>query len=89
MTGSFVFISHFCVFYLRFDLPLRICVGRDVCARAMHVRGGETLAHTRAQSGSTALIYAALYGRMDCARLLLDAGADTEATNVVRASQFA
>ncbi len=40
----------------------------------------------RAQSGSTALILAAGSGHADCARLLLDAGADKEATDKVRAS---
>ncbi len=40
----------------------------------------------RAQNGSTALIRAAMKGHADCARLLLDAGADTEANDEVRAS---
>ena len=40
----------------------------------------------RAQmSGGTALIYAAHEGHADCARLLLDAGADKEAKDPVRA----
>jgi hypothetical protein len=39
---------------------------------------------TRAQNGSTALIWAARYGRVDCARLLLDAGADMNVTDRVR-----
>ena len=40
----------------------------------------------RAQRRYTALIYAAANGHADCARLLLDAGADTYAKNTVRAS---
>ncbi len=40
----------------------------------------------RAQYGSTALIWAAMRGHADCARLLLDAGADKETTDDVRAS---
>jgi ankyrin repeat protein len=39
---------------------------------------------TRTQSGCTALIYAAANGHADCARLLLDAGADKNAKDVVR-----
>jgi hypothetical protein len=37
-----------------------------------------------AQLGFTALIFAARHGRADCARLLLDAGADKDATINVR-----
>ena len=45
------------------------------------------LLHWRAiaQSGYTALRYAAENGRADCVRLLLEAGADTEARTNVRA----
>ena len=39
---------------------------------------------TRAQDGSTALICAAANGRADCARLLLDAGADKNTKGYVR-----
>jgi hypothetical protein len=39
----------------------------------------------RAQSGWTALIWAAEKGHADCARLLLDAGADKNAKTNVRA----
>jgi hypothetical protein len=39
----------------------------------------------RAQCGETALMCAAENGRTDCARLLLDAGADKEAKQIVRA----
>ena len=45
--------------------------------------GGGTLMRT--QDGRTALICAALKGHTDCVRLLLDAGADTNATDRVRA----
>ena len=40
----------------------------------------------RAQIGFTALMWAAVNGRADCARLLLDAGADNNAADKVRAS---
>ena len=39
---------------------------------------------TCVQYGWTALLHSACRGRVDCARLLLDAGADKEATNNVR-----
>jgi ankyrin repeat protein len=42
------------------------------------------LALLRSQDGRTALIYAAIYTHADCARLLLDAGADKNAKNKVR-----
>jgi ankyrin repeat protein len=38
----------------------------------------------RAQSGRTALIWTAIKGHTDCVRLLLDAGADTSAMEMVR-----
>ena len=47
--------------------------------------GGGHISAAAAQSGYTALIYAAHYGRADCARLLLDAGADKNAKANVRA----
>ncbi len=37
------------------------------------------------QGGFTALIYTATFGHADCARLLLDAGADKNANAIVRA----
>ena len=40
--------------------------------------------HICAQTGWTALICAAAYGHFECARLLLNAGADTEAKTNVR-----
>ncbi len=43
-----------------------------------------TLAYTRSQSEYTALMFAAARGHADCARLLLDAGADKNAKNEVR-----
>ena len=43
----------------------------------------------RAQIGCTALMWAAENGRTDCARLLLDAGADKNAADKVRAILFA
>ena len=52
-----------------------------VCVRSAHV--GTLM---RAQGGRTALIGTAASGHADCARLLLDAGADTNAKNPVRAS---
>ncbi len=39
---------------------------------------------TCAQSGLTAVMYAAAHGHLDCARLLLDAGADKNAKDNVR-----
>ncbi len=39
------------------------------------------------QDGYTALISAAAYGHADCVRLLIDAGANKEAKNGVRASR--
>ena len=36
------------------------------------------------QYGDTALICAAYWGRAECVRLLIDAGADKDATNNVR-----
>ena len=56
-----------------------------VCHRGGGGGGGTLLFHV-AQDGSTALISVAAYGRVDCARLLLDAGADTNAMNNVRVS---
>ncbi len=38
---------------------------------------------SNSQSGSTPLILAARNGRADCVRLLLEAGADRDATNKV------
>ncbi len=43
-----------------------------------------TCGHTRAQGGRTALMCAAEKRHMDCVRLLLDAGADTNVKTKVR-----
>ncbi len=49
-----------------------------------------SLVHVAAalQEGSTALIRAVTNGHTDCVRLLIDARADTEATNHVRLGRF-
>ncbi len=49
-------------------------------SRRLHIR------KIRAQSGNTALILASEWGYIDCVQQLLDAGADTDAENDVRAS---
>ncbi len=41
-----------------------------------------------AQDGKTALMFAIERGHVHCARLLLDVGADIEASDKVRASRF-
>ena len=45
--------------------------------------------NTHTQDGVTALMYAVSHGRADCVRLLLDAGADTNAKDKVRGRSFA
>jgi hypothetical protein len=56
----------------------------------LHVVAAAAATHghtrSRAQNGWTALICAATNGHADCVRLLLDAGADKEAKDSVRAS---
>ena len=47
---------------------------RDLTARGASV-------HERDESGSTALHHAAVEGRADCVRALIDAGADVNAVN--------
>ena len=42
------------------------------------------IAHARLQRQCTALILAAQFGHLECVRLLLDGGADIDATNMVR-----
>jgi hypothetical protein len=49
------------------------------CVSPLHI----CCTHTCAQTGSTALIWAGRYGRADCLRLLLDAGADKDASDKV------
>ena len=66
-----------------------MCIGCGAAGAAERLR---RFTHTwrrrrrrRAQGGWTALISAAVTGYADCARLLLDAGADKNATDQVRA----
>ena len=61
---------------------VRMCVR---CVAINAYRWRRHIWHTRAaQRGWTALICAAMEGHADCARLLLDAGADKYARNKVR-----
>ena len=60
---------------------MRRAVHLHVCAWFAY-----SAAAAAAQYGWTALSMAAENGHADCARLLLDAGADTEATTNVRAT---
>jgi ankyrin repeat protein len=46
-----------------------------------------TVTNPDSQHGSTALICVAQNGRAECARLLIDAGADTDVRNYVRVSR--
>ena len=62
-----------------------VCVVAAICVCDLHLCGGD-MWHTRAQGRWTALIYAAAEGHADCVRLLLDAGADKDAKDQVRAS---
>ncbi len=55
----------------------------------MTVSAGRSIWRTHSQDGCTALICAARNGHSDCARLLLDAGADKETKCNVRASRSA
>ena len=62
-------------------LHVRACIGGSAERLNCH-----TWAHlSRAQDGQTALIWAARHGQVDCAELLLNAGADTNAKDNVRA----
>ncbi len=59
------------------------------CHSRMHIRVcivicGGAFDQPHAQNGSTALMMAVSDGRVDCAKLLLDAGADKNATDKVR-----
>jgi hypothetical protein len=62
------------------------CVG--IVMRACVVGRRLHICQIFAQSGDTALILAACYGHTDCARLLLDAGADKDAQTNVRFGRF-
>jgi hypothetical protein len=67
-------------------LRLHICL---MCTplsdeRWLAVRATVVVRRRRSQHGHTALMYAAVSGHADCARLLIDAGADKEATSGVR-----
>ncbi len=72
-----------------------MCGGGDVCAMAVDGISANRLmaavTHVggtfwrRAQNGRTALLLTAANGHADCARLLLDAGADKEVGANVRA----
>jgi hypothetical protein len=57
--------------------------GRHVCCACVLIAAAAHLANTRAQRGHSALMIAAMFGRADCVRLLVDAGADKEAKNEV------
>ncbi len=59
---------------------------RPMAAEATVTYCGRHIERRRAQQGRTALISAGFSGRVDCARLLLDAGADSNAKDNVRAS---
>jgi hypothetical protein len=64
------------------------CACERLCGDCHGVRGGggAVLFGTRAQNGSTALILTAQRGHADCARLLIDAGADANVKDEVRSS---
>ncbi len=74
-----IFCFHCVLFTLRCACNNALCVLRYECDLACMFD-----AHTRAQSGYTALIRATENGHVDCVRLLLDAGADKNAKDVVR-----
>ena len=62
----------------------------DAACSRMSLRRWRHIWHIwRAQFGNQALIIAGYHGRADCVRLLLDAGADTEVKENVRASRSA
>ena len=71
-------ISFFLPIFLSFEI--HVATRARVCVRAVLIS-----AAAAAQNGKTALILAATYGHADCARLLLDAGADKDAKCNVRA----
>jgi hypothetical protein len=67
---------HHCFIYILLPTASRL----DVYAMAMTIMCAEF----NAQRKATALICAAFYGRTDCARLLINAGADKEVKSNVR-----
>ncbi len=63
------------------------CRNRDVCACLCAALAAATtgfFTRARTQGGSTALIWAAINGHADCARLLLNAGVDKSVKDTVR-----
>ena len=79
--GVFQFFA--IVFTIRNFSAHVMCDDHDVCAYAWG--GGYSFAtHTHAQREWTALIHAARNGRVDCARLLVDVGADKTLKDNVR-----
>jgi hypothetical protein len=70
----------FLVVFIKFPVSVSSCFLSEFSIwRSRCVHGGES----NSQDGSTPLILAARNGRADCARLLLEAGADRDATNKV------
>ena len=67
-------LHEFCIDNVMFERALSFCHG-ILCAAACAFDS---------QGGTTALIHAAVNGRAECVRLLIDAGADKEAKNDVR-----
>ena len=59
----------------------------DVCMMLIGAEAEHWARLARAQDKYSALIYASWNGRTECVRLLLDAGADKEAKDEVRASR--
>ena len=55
-----------------------------VCARYVEIYIQSRWCFVQSQFGWTALIWAAANGHVDCVRLLIDAGADTDASDNVR-----
>ena len=80
MSWAIIILIHF---YRALSHCLLVCTVR-VLARTLTPRVGMRHGDLRTQNGWTALMNAAEFGRTDCARLLIDAGADTEAKDEVR-----
>jgi hypothetical protein len=75
---SSIFASHFPQLVFMNMHATNVCAG---CALAMALCG---CLITGSQNGWTALFSAAVFGRTDCLRLLIEAGADKDAKNNVR-----